>query len=93
MGGQLAILLFPIFAGLLLFASLKLVKYSEVIIAKTRFGGGFVGGTLIAAITSMPELITEVTQGASGHPESGLGDDIGSNAFSVFLMGIGTIVF
>ncbi len=93
MGGELAILLFPLFAGLLLFVSLKLVRYAEVIIAKTRFGGGFVGGTMIAAITSMPELITEVTQGVSGHPESGLGDDIGSNAFSIFLMGIGTIVF
>lgn len=92
MDGKLSILFFPLLAGLLLYASLKLVNYAEVIIAKSRFGGGFVGGTLIAGITSAPELITEIVQAVAKKPENGMGDDIGSNAFSAFLIGVAAIV-
>lgn len=91
--GKLAIIFFPFLCGLLLISSLSLVKWAQVIITKSKFGGGFVGGILIAGITSFPEMITEISQGLAGTPENGIGDDIGSNAFSVFLIGVGALLF
>lgn len=91
--GKLAIIFFPFLCVLLLISSLSLVKWAQIIITKSKFGGGFVGGILIAGITSFPEMITEITQGLAGTPENGIGDDIGSNAFSVFLIGVGALLF
>ena len=91
--GSLAIFLFIPLAIILLVASIKLIKYAEVIIAKTRFGGAFIGGVLVAAVTSLPELITEISQSSTGHPGAGIADDIGSNAFSAFLIVISLIIF
>ena len=91
--GSLAILIFIPLALILLFVSIKLIKYADVIISKTRFGGAFIGGALIAAVTSLPELITEVAQSSTGHPGAGAADDIGSNAFSAFLIVISLLIF
>ncbi|WKX02500.1 sodium:calcium antiporter [Candidatus Mycoplasma mahonii] len=92
-GGTYSILLFIPFVSLLLWGSLKLVKYSEAIIKNTRYGGAFVGGVLLAAVTSMPELITEIAQSSAGYPGAGVADDIGSNAFSGFLIAISLSIF
>lgn len=93
MDGKLSTLIFLPFAILLFFVSLKLVQMAEIIIVKTRFGGGFVGGALIAAVTSLPELITEVAQSSAGFPGAGTADDLGSNAFSALLIGVSLIIF
>ena len=92
MGGKLSVLLFIIFAAGIVFTAIKMVKYSEVIMGKTKFGGAFIGGALIAAFASMPELITEIVQGLEGKPGVGTADDIGANAFSAFAMGIAIVV-
>ncbi|AAT27752.1 sodium:calcium antiporter [[Mycoplasma] mobile] len=78
--------LFLLMAGILSFISLNLVKNAEIIIAKTKLGGAFVGGVLISAITSMPEFITAVSQAGFGNAETGISDDLGSNAFAIFLI-------
>ena len=92
MGGKLSVLLFLVFAAGIVFTAIKMVKYSEVIMGKTKFGGAFIGGALIAAFASMPELITEIVQGLDGHPGVGTADDIGANAFSAFAMAIAILV-
>ena len=91
MGGKLSVLLFLAFAAGIVFTAIKMVKYSEVIMGKTKFGGAFIGGALIAAFASMPELITEIVQGLDGQPGVGTADDIGANAFSAFAMAIDDI--
>ncbi len=92
LGGKLSILLFFVFAGGIIFSAMKLVKYSEVIMGKTKFGGAFVGGVLIATVTSAPELITEIAQGLNGTPGTGLADDVGANAFSAAAMAVAMFV-
>ena len=92
-GGKYSIFLFPILVIFLLISSFKIVKYSLIIINKTKFGAGFFGATIIALVTSFPELITEIIQSASGYPQNGLGDDIGSNAFSTFLIALSALFF
>ena len=93
MGGQLGLLWFFPFAGLVFWGATKLVSYAEVIIFKSKFGGAFVGGTLVAAVTSIPELIIEILQASAGHPGAGAADDIGSNAFSILLIAIASLIF
>ncbi len=73
--------------------SYKMVKCAEVIIAKTKFGGAFVGGTLISVSTSLTELTTEIMQAHNGTPAVGLADDIGANLFSTFAIAISSLVF
>ncbi len=80
-------------AALTLFSAMKMVKYAELIIEKTKMGGAFVGLVLISMITSIPELITEISQGLSNSPATGLSDDIGANAFSTFMLAIASIIF
>lgn len=93
MDGKLSILVFLAFSAVLLFASIKLVKYADIIIAKTKFGGAFIGGAFIAGITSFPEMITEIAQSASGNPGAGISDDLGSNAFSALLIAFAALLF
>lgn len=70
-----------------------MVKYAELLIDKTKLGGAFVGLIIVSMITSIPELITEVSQGISGSPATGLSDDIGANAFSTFMLAIASLIF
>lgn len=80
-------------ALLTLYAAMRMVNYAELIIQKTKLGGAFVGLVLVSMITSIPELMTEISQNASGHPDIGISDDIGANAFSTFMLAIATLIF
>ena len=85
---------FLAFAFFVFIAARQLVKFADLIVENTKLGGNFFGGVAIAAITSAPELITEIVQASSGFPGAGNADDLGSNAFSTFLLAIfGLILF
>ena len=92
LGGKLSLILFAVFVGGIILTALKMVKYSEVIIGKSKFGGAFVGGALIAIFSSMPELITEVLQALADKPGAGVADDLGANAVSGLAIGLALFV-
>lgn len=92
-GGKISIIWFLILAGFLVFFALKIVKQAEVLTAKTKFGGGLIGGVLIAIITSFPEFITSIEQSIIGDPGAGSADNIGANAISGFLIGLAALLF
>lgn len=92
-GGKLSLLWFVPVTALLVWAAIKIVKHAEVIISKTKFGGAFIGGVLIATITSMPELLTGIAQAVYGNPAAGNADNLGSNAFSGFLIALAALLF
>lgn len=54
-----------------------------------RFGltGGFVGLTLVAVGTSLPELVTAITAAKKGETELIIGNLLGSNIFNSFAVG------
>lgn len=87
------ILWFFIAAAIVIFFALKIVKYAELIINKTKLGGGFVGLVFVSIVSSTPELITEVVQGSNNTPSIGMSDDLGANAFSILMLAISTIIF
>lgn len=70
-----------------------MVKYAKLIIQKTKLGGAFVGLIFVSFITSIPELFTEITQGLLEKPVVAITDDIGSNAFSMFILSITILIF
>ncbi len=93
LGGKLSLLWFAIICGLIIFFASKLVQNLCVISAKTKINDSFIGGAFIAVITSSPELITEITQAWMGNPQTGIADDVGSNAFAIFLIAVAAVIF
>lgn len=45
----------------IVFLSIKLGKYVDIIDAKSNISGAFVGGVMLAAVTSLPELFTSLS--------------------------------
>ena len=87
------ILLVIVLMIFVIYSAIKLVKYADRVIDNTKFGGAFVGGAIIAAVTSIPELVTEVVQSSVNKPSIGTADDIGSIAFSTFFIALSIIFF
>jgi len=75
--------------GIILFAGTRLARYGDAIAEKTGLGRIWVGLILLAAITSMPELVTGVSAVALVKlPDLALGDLLGSCLFNLALLAL-----
>ena len=79
---------FILSAAVITFAAMQLAKYGDVIGLRTGLGGMFVGTLLLAAATSLPELITTISAIQSGVPNLAAGNLFGSNMFNMFLIAV-----
>jgi len=79
---------FILSAAIITFAAMQLAKYGDVIGLRTGLGGMFVGTLLLAAATSLPELITTISAIQSGVPNLAAGNLFGSNMFNMFLIAV-----
>ena len=70
------------------FFSLKIVKYSSYLMSSTKLSGLFIGVTMVSIVTSIPELVTQIIQGASGNASTGVSNILGSNAFTILSIGV-----
>lgn len=71
--------------------AIRLSYYVDVMDRKTNLSGAFIGGVLLAAVTSLPELFTALTAVlALNKPQLVAGDILGSNIFNLCV--IGTLV-
>jgi cation:H+ antiporter len=74
-------------AGIIGFAGVVLTRYGDAIADKTRLGGTWIGVVLLAAVTSLPELITGISSVAvAGVPEIAVGDVFGSCTFNLLII-------
>ena len=77
---------------IILLAGTKLARYGDVIAEKTGLGGIWIGLVLLAAITSVPELVTGVSSAALVDPEVGpdlaLGTLLGSCMFNLTILAL-----
>ena len=81
-----------VFCGLLvIYTGSKLSIYGDVIAAKTTLGHGIVGGVLIAAATSLPELTSSITAALIDAPDIAIGNVYGSNTFNLTILALGDI--
>lgn len=84
----LAIILYIVLAAAVVFFSVKLSDYVDLLDKKTNLSGAFLGGILLAAVTSLPELFTSLTATVFlNNPDNHLvlGNVLGSNAYNLML--------
>lgn len=73
-----------ILAALVVALAVKLSYYVDALDKKTHLSGAFIGGVLLAAVTSLPELFTALTAVlALDKPQLVQGDILGSNVFNL----------
>lgn len=78
------ILAYGVAALLVIVLSLKLSNYVDLLDKQTNLSGAFLGGVLLAAVTSLPELFTSISSVVFlDEPEMVVGNILGSNLFNV----------
>ena len=81
----LSAIIFGAAAVVLCFAGPKLAHVAGALAEETGLGGTFVGTTLVAVTTSLPELVASLTAIRIGAIDLAIGNAFGSNAFNIVL--------
>ena len=84
---------FLILAFLTIYTSIKLSYYGDVLSKQTKLGAAFIGGLLIASITSLPEFVTSISAVILDNASLSFGDIVGSNMFNIFVLSVYNIYF
>ena len=80
---------FVLCLAIILFAGAKLARYGDAIAEKTGLGRIWIGLILLAAITSMPELVTSVSSVVLvNSPDLALGTLLGSCFFNLSILAL-----
>lgn len=76
-------------ATLVVFCSIKASKYIDMLDKTTKLSGAFLGGVLLSAVTSLPELFTSVSAVTLiGKPGLCIGNILGSDLFNVAVLAV-----
>ena len=80
--------------SLVVILSIKLANYVDLIDKKTNISGAFIGGVVLAAVTSLPELFTSFSAVVIvKEPSLVIGNILGSNLFNITIFGIVMIIW
>jgi cation:H+ antiporter len=79
---------FVIASGVLIFITPTLVRSAAQIASQTGLSAGFIGATLLAFVTSLPELVTTVAAVRLRAYDLAVGNLFGSNIFNMFALGL-----
>jgi cation:H+ antiporter len=90
---RLALIGFSLAAGALAVVAPWLVSSSKDIAQITGLSTGFVGTTLMAMVTSLPELVTTIAAVRIGAFDLAVGNLFGSNMFNVFALGLADLFY
>lgn len=75
-------------SGALVWAGVTLARSGDEIATRTGLGGLLVGTLLIAAATSLPEVVTTVSAAANGAPDLAVGSVFGSSMANMAILGV-----
>ena len=93
MSTPIVLLLYFVTAAILVFFSVKCANYVDLLDKKTDISGAFIGGMILAAVTSLPELVTSISAIYVVHnAELIVGNVLGSNIFNLCIFGALTTV-
>ena len=84
---------FALAAAGLIFITPWMVRTSNEIATITGLGTTFIGTTLVALVTSLPELVTTITAIRLGAADMAVGNLFGSNMFNMFALGLTDVFF
>ena len=97
MGGELAIaiIIFLVSAGAVIYLGTLLAKYGDALATLTGWGRLFVGSMLLAVATSLPELSTNISavRLMPPNPELALGNVMGANMLNMFTLAVVGLFF
>jgi cation:H+ antiporter len=79
---------FSLAAGVLFLITPLMVSSSSSIAETTGLGTSFVGTTLVALVTSLPEVVTTLAAIRIGANDMAIGNLFGSNMFNMFALGL-----
>lgn len=85
--------LFAAASAVILLAGVVLARTSEAIAAQTGLGATFIGATLLAVSTSLPELSTSIAAIRLGNGSMAISNIFGSNSIMVMLLFISDIFY
>lgn len=88
-----ALLGFAVATGTLVLVTPWLVRSSSQIAEITGLGTGFVGTTLLATVTSLPETVAVVAAARIGAYDMAVGNLFGSNVFNMFALGVADVFY
>lgn len=76
-------------ASLVVWFSILASRYIDMIDRSTRLSGAFLGGVLLSAVTSLPELFTSISATVFlRQPDLCIGNILGSDLFNVAMLGV-----
>lgn len=81
-----AYVMFGLAAAVTVFAGVQLSRIGDQIAELTGLGATFVGSILIAAATSLPEMVTTLSAVFAGSFDLAVGNVIGSNMFNMLIL-------
>ncbi len=84
---------FLLAAGALVIITPIMVQSAEEISILTGLGTTFIGSTLVALVTSLPELVTTLAAIKIGASDMAIGNLFGSNLFNMFAIGLTDIFY
>ncbi len=84
---------FAVSTGVLILITPVVVRNANQIATQTGLSAGFIGATLLAFVTSLPELVTTIAAIRLGAYDLAVGNLFGSNLFNMFTLGLSDIFF
>ncbi|MCH5329885.1 MAG: sodium:calcium antiporter [Alistipes sp.] len=84
---MLLLLLYIVVASAVVYASIRASHYIDLIDRTTNLSGAFLGGVLLSAVTSLPELFTSLSAVLVLHkPSMCIGNILGSDLFNIAML-------
>ena len=93
MSAALAAFIFILAGAAVVLASSRIVRYGEIVAERTRMGQLWVGATMIAAVTSFPEMATDISAAVIDAPDLAAGDLFGSSLANMLIFAALSIWF
>lgn len=88
----MVILEYIVVASLVVFCSIKASKYIDLLDKTTKLSGAFLGGVLLSAVTSLPELFTSISAvSLLGKPSLCIGNILGSDLFNTTVLSLAAL--
>ena len=86
--------IYALIAAAVTMLSIKAADYVELIDKKTSLSGAFIGGIMLSAVTSLPELFTSLSSTLLlDEPGLCLGNILGSDLFNLAVLAVLIVVF
>ena len=80
-------------AALIFLVTARLARHADTLAEHTGLGRLWIGTVLLAATTSLPELLTNVNAGLLDEPDIGAGDLLGASLANMLILAMLDIVF